>query len=454
MATDKVRYDGSVCVNVRSIGAICKLLALEGGSAEPLSWSQLSDALWFVETCVTSKNIFFDGTVPQHTATQVLDAVEQLKRGCELTSFHVSAITAASPRHVLDAAGAALAESRPLLEHFAIDPNIDTPLDQDEHENFLGRLHLALSSSPSERESRALDWAADGFRGGKCLAGLIANGDEMLAAARRLYDRHPGQEALITAALINRFRLNYVNHLAASKGSAYVPDPGFEGVTKQHVWLFKDYLIDQLQKQLKVAPDEANIIVANMKSDDPLPPIGLYALMATKATKRPAAILETAYNEFRRDNSLMKMIWENTRGGIALRRGRTAEEYLPKIEQHFYDNYKILEKQAAGIKAVSHRMRPARSYLVPAILKGLVKAIPEVLGVSKLCETVYSVLRETGAEASIAIVSDKLQTEDCDSYLSQYKSLKWDLQDDPAVRVPWATLSEHASRVFGRPLSG
>jgi hypothetical protein len=150
----------------------------------------------------------------------------------------------------------------------------------------------------------------------------------------------------------------------------------------------------------------------------------------------------------------MKVIWENTRGGIALRKGRTAEEYLPKIEQHFYDNYKILEKQAAGITVVSHRMRPARSYLVPAILKGLVKAIPEQLGVSILWETVYNVLRETAAEASVAILSDKLHTEDCDSYLSQYKSLKWNLQDDPAVRVPLATLSEHVSRVFGRPLSG
>ena len=447
-----VRYDGSAVLNVRSVASVCKLLAVEASVTEPISWAELSDVLWFVETCVFSRNLFFDGTVPRQTAAQALDAVEQLKRGRELDRFQVAAITFDRPKDILAAAGAALAESRPLLDHLALDPDADKHLDQNEHENFLGRLDLAVSFSPSQRRSLAEEWVSDGFRGGKCLAGLIESGDDTLAAARRLYDQYPGQGALVSAALINRFRLNYVNHLAASKRAAYVPDPRFEGVTRQHVWLFKDYLIEQVQKQLKVGRDEVNIITENMKSEDPLPPIGLYALMATKAAKRPAAILETAYNEFRQDSGLMKLIWKNTKGGIALRRGKSADEYLPEIEQHFYDNYKVLEKEAAGIKLLRHGARPARSYLIPAVLKGLVKAIPEVVGVGKVWELVYSVFRETAAEASIPYLSDKLQAGDCNSYISQYKSLKWDLQDDPAVRVPLATLSEHVSRVFGRPL--
>jgi hypothetical protein len=173
--------------------------------------------------------------------------------------------------------------------------------------------------------------------------------------------------------------------------------------------------------------------------------------MATKAVKRPAAILEKAYNEFREDNSLMKLIWENTRGGIALRKDRSADEYVPAIEQHFSDSYKALEKEDAGIKKLS-RARSARSCLIPAILKGLATAIPKALGVGAAWEVVYNVLRETTTQASIPFLSDLLQGKDCNSYINQYKSLKWDLQKDPDLKVPLASLSEHVSRVFGRPL--
>jgi hypothetical protein len=450
----KVRYDGSACVNVRSVASVCKLLAGNGGAAGPLTWRDVSGVLWFVETCVTSKNLFFDGTVPAETAAEALDAVEQLKHGRELKRFAVSSITIDDPKDKLQAARDAMAEAKPLLDHFAFDPNIDRPIEQKEHEGFFRRLNQVIGLPASQRETLAQGWIYDNFRGSKCLAALIENGDEMLAVAKRIYQQHAGQETLVTAALINRFRLNYVNQLAATKQSAYVPDPGFETVTKQSILLFKDYLVEQMVKQVKVGKAEPNIIVENMKSEDPLPSIGLYALMATKAVNRPSAILETALNEFRQDTALMKLIWNNTRGGIALRKDSTPDEFLPEIDQHFYDNYKALEKQAADIKTLQGRTRRARSYLIPAVLKGLVKAIPEALGFGKIWDVVYTVLRETTAEASIPFLSDKLQGSDCDSYISQYKSLKWDFENDLAVQVPFSRLSEQIVRVFGRPIAG
>jgi hypothetical protein len=173
--------------------------------------------------------------------------------------------------------------------------------------------------------------------------------------------------------------------------------------------------------------------------------------MATKAIRRPAAILETAYNSFREDDSLMKLVWENTKGGIALRKDRSTDDYVAAVEQHFYDHYKTLEKEAAGIKALTRR-QSAKSYLVPAVLKGLSEVVPRTLGLSPPWEIVYGVLRGATIEASIPFLSDLLHCEDCDSYITQYRSLKWSLQDDPAVRVPLANLAEHVSRVFGRPL--
>jgi hypothetical protein len=449
-APAKVRYDGSACLNVRSVVSVCELLS-QDRCAQPLTWEELSAVLWFVETCVTSKNIFFDGTIPQQTATRAVESVEILKKGRDLRDFNVSAITAKGPKEILDSARNAMAETRLLLDHFAFRPDIDKPLDQKEHENFLAKLDLAISSSPSGRESLALEWISDGFRGGKCIAALIANGDELMLVARRLYDQHPDQKALVSAALINRFRLSYVNHLAESNLSAYVPEPGFESLTEDHVWLFKDYLLKQVESQVKVAPDDANLIVENMNSKSPLPCIGLYALMATKAVKRPAAILETAYNSFRQDSSLMKLIWENTKGGIALKKGN-AEEYVPAIEQHFSDCYKELAMQADGLKKIS-RSYFTTAHLVPAILKVAVSFVPAGGALGALCEVAFKILTGAATELGIPWLAERLKGEDCDSSINQYRSLKWRFQEDPDMRASISSVTDQVARVFGRPLT-
>ena len=449
-----VRYDGSACLNIRSVSTACRLLKPEGHFDQPLLWSGLSTILWFVETAVTSKSLFFDGTIPGETAVRVLEEVEQLKRIYELAQFKVSAISFDNPQATLAAARDALAESRLLLDQFTINPDVDSPIEPSEHENFVKQLEIARSMKESGREDLAIRWVSDTFRGSKCLAALIANGDEMLNAALRLYEEHDtGQGPMITSALINRFRLNYLNQLASQKRSAYVPDPAFESLTKEHVRLFTNYLIDRVVKELHASIDEPNILVQNMKAVTPLPPIGLYALMATKAVRRPGAILETAFNEFRQDDGLMRVIWRNTKGGVALKKSLRDDEYESEIEQYFYDHYKTLEKEAEGIKVLKSRTRTARTYLIPAVLKGLAKAIPDVIGVRPMWRVVYSVLHETGIEASIPFLSDRLLGEGCDSYISQYKSLKWDLQKDEAVKAPLAKLSEQVQRVFGRTLA-
>lgn len=449
-ANGKVRYNGSACLNVRSVDRACHLLAGEGAAREPLKWSDLATVLWFVETCVTSKGLFFDGTVPRTTAQAALDGVEQLKLRHELKQFEVSSIAFNDPRDVLAAARDAFAESRLLVENFTLDPAVDRPLDQAEHENFVRQLAVARAASQADRDALALEWVSEAFRGSKCLAAMIANGDDQLKGAQWLYEDHPDKGPLITAALINRFRLNYVNQLASQKKSAYVPDPTFESLTREHIRLFKDYLIGRVVKELQVLPDDHNILIENMKAETPLPPIGLYALMATKAHNRPGAILETAYNEFRQDDALMKVIWQNTKGGIALKKDRSDDD-LSEIESYFYDHYKELEKRAEGIKVLTSKTRSARTYLIPALLKGLAKAIPENLpfGIGK----VYTVLRETASEASIPFISDYLLGEGCDTYISQYQSLKWDFQKDDAVKAPLATLADHVEKVFGRQLA-
>jgi len=448
----KIRYDGSACLNVRSVASACKLLRGAGHSDEPLNWDELSNALWFVETCVTSKNLFFDGTVPKETAQRASEAVGQLKQTHQLHEFDVMPIFFESPQDTLAAARDALAESRLLIDHFQIDPSADEPLPQAEHDRFLSEMAKVRTLPEAEREAIALEWVSDAFRGSKCLAALVANGENALAAAHRIYEQYGDQGPLVTAALINRFRLNYVNQLASKKRSAYVPDPSFESITREHVRLFKDYLLDRIVKKLDPGPNAQNILIENMKSETPLPPIGLYALMVTRPKQGPGAILETAYGEFRKDDGLMKLLWRNTKGGIALKKTH-ADDYADEINHYFYENYKSLEKYATGIKEPKSKMRKTVSYMLPAILKAFAKAIPTALGVDKVLEAVWGVLRDTGVEATVPFLSDRLLGEGCDSYISQYKSLKWDFQNEDAVQVPLSKLSAQVEQVFGRRLA-
>jgi hypothetical protein len=281
---------------------------------------------------------------------------------------------------------------------------------------------------------------------------MVANGLGYLNTALDICQQHPKDGPLVTAALINRFPLNYVNQLASHKSSAYVPDPSFETITEEHVRLFKDFLLSRVVERMELPPNADNILVENMRAETPLPPIGLYALMATRATKRPGAILETAYGESRQEEGLMKLLWQNTKGGIALKKA-DSEHYATELDHYFCDHFKIIEKRSEGIDPPKSAFRRSKVYLIPAFLKGLAKAIPEVLGVRKIAEAVWTLLREAGIEASVPYLSDRLLDEGCDSYISQYKNLKWDFQKDEAVRVPLAKLSERVEQVFGRPLA-
>lgn len=445
-----IRYDGSACLNVRSITSACALMS-ETSNA-PLSWEELSTVLWFVETSVTSKALFFDGTVPKETAGAALDQIERFKRQNDL-DLKIAAIAFDDPADTLKAASDALAESRLLIENFALDPVADAPVAESEHRKFAEQFQLVLGLHDAERRDLALSWVADAFRGSKCLAAMVTNGDSALRTVQAIYERHPGQGPLVTGALINRFRLNYVNQLAAKKKSAYVPNPEFETLTAAHFRLFKDYLLGKVLEQVKKSAakeDEPNVFVENMKAEAPLPPLGLYALLVARPQKpRPAAILETALNEFRSDSGLMKLIWRNTRGGIALR-SSTSDRH--DIDEYFQDRYVELDKHAKGLSVISSR-RKGRTYLIPAILKGLAKALPESLPVLREgWKIVYSVLKEISTEAAVPFIGDRLLDLGCDSYISGYQNLKYDFGEDDRVKTTLGRVSEQVERVFGRKL--
>lgn len=452
-AAKVVRFDGSACLNVRSIETACNLFTAPSAVHQPISLSELGNALWFVETCVTAKGLFVDGTVPRQTFQGALDALARVKEQYDLPALDVRAIAFGRSDDVLRAATQAMTESRLLIERFAFDPALDRPVPGEEHRRFVGELDAARRLDAPGRWQRALELVSDPFRGSKALAALLTLDAPGIAIARRLYGLHPGDGERVTGAIINRFRLNYLNELASSKQSAYVPNPNFEQVTKEHVRLFKDFLLERLVRDLQSAPDAPNLLVENLRSETPLPPIGLYALMATREERRPGAVLETALRGFRENVALMKHIWECTLGGMKIKSTADRERVQAQIDAEFYKHYKTLEKEAAGIKVLSARAGRSRTYVVPALLKAGAGLVPKALGLGGLADAVYQIVRDTASDASVGFLSGRLLGAGCDSYISEYQSFKWDLAQDDAVKQPLARLAQQVERVFGRPLA-
>lgn len=448
----KVRYDGSSCLNIRAIRTACRTLFPGEDTPSTITWVELANVLWFVETCVTAKGVFYDGTVPAKTARAVVDDLDRLREHSELDRLIVRPIEYRRPEDILTNAGFALLQSRLLLDSFQMEPGLDRPVDAPEHERFLAELRGAAELSPASRRDRATEYVAHPFRGSKALAAILVQEDDTFDAALALYEGRDADGPLVTGALINRFRLNYVNQLASGKKSAYVPNPNFEPLTNEHVRLFKDYLLERMIRSLPADQLGPNLLVENFSRESPLPPLGLYALMATRARGRPAAVLETALNEFREDAALMKLLWAGTRGGLELKRTLSPEEYAEEVESHFFSHYKSLEKAAAGIQQTRSRLRRPRAYVIPAVLQSTVQILPRVLGVGGLAEVVFGLVREAAGQASVNVLCDSLAVNGCNSYLSVYKSLKWDLQNEDSIRATFADLADRVEAVFGRTL--
>ncbi len=444
-----VRYDGSNCLNLRSISSALDLLSDAPGSGAPIEQRDLATALWFVEMCVTSRRIYFYGTTPDEDVSAATDRIASFVEANGLGELEIAPIAVRNPEETLAHATAALTESALLLDSFRLESSLDQAVAAPEHDAFL---QVVLAPLASDRRARALELIEQRFRGSKCLAALVNAGPEVMALARRAYERHPSEGPRVTGALINRFRLNYLNQLASSKKGAYAPNPNLEVLTKEHVRLFKDYLLTRMLEDVSVPRGRANILIESLEECAPFPPIGLYALMLTPGKRRPVELLHTALERFKRAKDLQRLVWEQTAQGLRLRTSRAdLEAYHQAVDEHFFAAFERLEEEAQGIKRVAQPGATLRKYLIPAALGvlGSLLPVPAAAGATAI---ILKLFAGTAVGASLTALGDKLVGDGLNSYVSQYKKLSWSFGHDPALAKPLAAIGETVERVFGRPL--
>lgn len=445
----KVRYDGSACLNLRSITDACDTLSGKGGNGV-MRRDELASLLWFVETCVLSKRLYFDGTLPPDEVDQAQNVISKFMQQHSLSSVRIEPITFKQDADILHHAAAAIVESSLIINDLSLQPKLDREVEPDDHDAFFKVVQDEAGLTDQARESRALDLVEQRFRGSKCLAGLFSAGRQAMTEVRGLYARHPGQGGLVTGALINRFRLNYLNQLASYRHGAYVPNPNFEPITEQHIRLFQDFLTKQIAREALHAG--ADLLTEAFRDVTPLPPIGLYALMLTKEKGKPIAVLLTAIERFKKHRALRKLVWGHTKAGLELRaRREQLDDYQREVNEYFLEAYRRLKEEGEGIREAVSFGDQIKKYTIPAlfgVLAGLVP-IPGAVGAAALA---YQVLIGTAAGATAEALGDKLLSVGLNSYISEYKSFRFALASDPALAQPVARIADQVERVFGRKL--
>ena len=459
-----IRYDGSCCLNLRSITSALGVLSAPASPGSKITRPELGTILWFVETCVMSRRLLFDGTTPDKDVETARKQAEQFLRSNDL-DLDIEAIGVdAQGMEILRHATSAMHESSFLIGEFRFEP-LDKPVAPNEHDHFYSLLKDAGNAREAERNTRALEFVESRFRGSKCLAALIAGGPELIAAALRAYEKNPTEMPRVTGALINRFRLNYLNQLASSEKGAYAPDPNFEPLTKEHRRRFTEYVLREIVRQIGEA-QPASLLTATLEDTIPYPPIGLYALMITKEP-RPAALLTTALTKFKHEPDLQKVLWEQTQEGLRLRPGaKTLEEYHLAVDQKFFESFRRLDKEAREMKQTATTARTVRRYGIPAVLGAVagaalapyaapLAAAAAAAGAAALqgiITTVVTIAMEMAKDVGVDVLSDRWAGDGINSYISQYADLKWDFANDPALRQPTARIADQVEFVFGRQL--
>jgi hypothetical protein len=405
--------------------------------------------------CVMSRRVLFDGTTPDGDIAATRDRAEQFIHDNDL-DLEIAAIGLEAPGGtILRHATSAMHESSFLVGEFRFE-KVDEPIPPSDHEKFYSQLKDTAGANDGERQARALEFVESRFRGSKCLAALIAGGPELTAAALHAYEQHASEMARVSGALINRFRLNYLNQLASSEQGAYAPNPNFEPLTKEHRRLFTEYVLREVVRQVGEA-QPATLLAANLEDTIPYPPIGLYALMLTKE-KQPAALLTTALAKFKQDGDLQRVLWEKTQEGLRLRPGaKTLDEYHQLVDEKFFDAFRRLEKEARELKQTATTARSVRRYAIPAVM-GAVGAAAVAPGVAAaaaltgLAALAAKVAIDIAENFGVAVLSDRWAGDGINSYLSQYADLKWDFANHPALRQSTGKIAEQVQLVLGREL--
>ncbi|XBQ16810.1 MAG: hypothetical protein ABL308_02795 [Oceanicaulis sp.] len=312
---------GDLLLNTRVISRTGAFFdsVVESRTADAVSASDLVGLFVLLEAIATSNALNIDGTVPAHETDAVEAAFARFRSRAGAAGDVLSArpLTPADPERVLALCGGGIAQSSAVLtdsldafardraDFLARNPGL-RPLKPEAAAKFADAL-ADVFEDPEARAVAALKLVrTNPFNGAKCAAGLLVadigvqdlETASALGALRRsatavLRDAGPDQ-GLVAAILINGFRSNYLNTLAAEEGrAALFAAPEIETVREQQTLLLSRYCADRLVAgRLGPAIDETVFFEA-FRRQGVFPFFGLLTFLAADETDPYALFAET-----------------------------------------------------------------------------------------------------------------------------------------------------------------
>ena len=299
-------FRGALAFNQRTVGnALATLQGVrEDGSflaGVPVTLAEIANVLLVLESVAMSNGLCLDGTLPPADVNRLRDNLwrvstqSQVDLGVEFVRPKPEAL-AWLFKEAAEVAALLIDDSLANLEL-----QRDRPMDG-EITLFVAKLQAATEvSSGRVREQIAHEIVDDtgkgreGFRGSKCLAGLLLASPDPVPlverAAARLLGTPEAVQRKVIAILVNRFRINYVNSLASLRDAAYLADTTIEDLKAQQVVLFSQYLAQRISAaHMKELSEETRGLFDHTLKAVPL---GFAILMNTEGAS-PMALLEEA----------------------------------------------------------------------------------------------------------------------------------------------------------------
>ena len=242
-------YRGPLAFNQRSVVQAIQTLqgrdeAGQGLQGREMSLAELANVLIVLESLAMSNVMLVDGTLPPKDLERLAAEEAALKTATDV-QLGVERI---SPRRedlgllFQEAAETACLSIAEVLGRATL-PD-DRPLEGD-ITKFVADLKRGAADRMLANEIAAgiADDAAAGretYRGSKCVAGLLlanaVDGPDICGlAAQRLEAADDATSRRLAGALINRFRINYLNSIAGTRSAAYLADGSIENLKAAQV---------------------------------------------------------------------------------------------------------------------------------------------------------------------------------------------------------------------------
>lgn len=332
------QYTGAALLNARQLNLSLQLIT---GEQKPttLSHHNIMELLNVIESLAMSSHVLFDGSIQQQDK-------ERLIRNNRLYHNLLQPTLLATPEERLACCEHAATQSWLLIEQWLAAPqewSSERAIPAADAAQFVQALQDGLAIESSKLRQYASDVAENlNFLGAKSVAGvLLAAPDEAARASLRRAVTQVAQNATMSgcfaAGIVNRFRVNFVNELAASHDAAYVAAPVIEGLKTQQNMLLWRYLGTKLQGEAQQQHAEKLRALSEQESAALNSFPYAYALLMNKRVKKPSQLLDLVFKV--RDESVIRM--QATEAGNRKRyiHNFSEQEFLDTQRTLFEDTY-------------------------------------------------------------------------------------------------------------------